>query len=97
MGCGYAPSASAAFLTRADDDYLPRKESAMKQTHRTQRPLSLVRRFEGYRLEVDFLTAAYALVLPVLKRPLSLSAIPINQEFARTHHERGRRAGGARA
>jgi hypothetical protein len=39
-------------------------------TTRTRQPLPLARRFERSRLEEDVLTAAYALVLPVVRRPL---------------------------
>jgi len=36
----------------------------------TRRPPPLTRGFQRSRLEEDLLTAAYALVLPVLRRPL---------------------------
>jgi len=65
--------------------------------NRAPTPLPLVRRFEHSRLEVDFLTAAYALAFPVLRRPLSPPRPAAKGQPTRPRRPRAHQGGGLRA
>jgi hypothetical protein len=70
----------------------------MKQAHtRTPQPLPLIRRFEASRLEQDFLAAAYALVLPVLRRPLPTAPPTAQSKTTQICDKCDERPGGLRA